>query len=41
MSDTSISDTCLGFGLGLRTDHYEQVLNERPALDWLEIISEN
>ncbi len=31
----------LGFGLGLRTDHYEQVLNDRPAIDWLEIISEN
>jgi len=31
----------LGFGLGLRTDHYEQVLNDRPDVDWLEIISEN
>jgi uncharacterized protein (UPF0276 family) len=41
MSDPSTSKTCLGFGLGLRTDHYEQVLNDRPALDWLEIISEN
>ncbi len=31
----------LGFGLGLRTDHYEQMLSDRPAIDWLEIISEN
>ena len=41
MNETSTAKTCLGFGLGLRTDHYEQVLNDRPALDWLEIISEN
>jgi hypothetical protein len=31
----------LGFGLGLRTDHYEAILAEKPALDWLEILSEN
>jgi hypothetical protein len=31
----------LGFGLGLRTDHYEAILVEKPALDWLEILSEN
>jgi hypothetical protein len=31
----------LGFGLGLRTDHYETVLTERPAVDWFEILSEN
>ena len=31
----------LGYGLGLRKDHYEDVLNERPAVDWFEIISEN
>ena len=41
MNGTSTAKSSLGFGLGLRTDHYEQVLNERPALDWLEIISEN
>jgi hypothetical protein len=30
-----------GFGLGLRTPHYEALL-ERPAgLDWLEVLSEN
>lgn len=32
----------LGFGLGLRTPHYETFLNERPrSVAWLEIISEN
>lgn len=31
----------LGFGLGLRPEHYETILNERPALDWLEILTEN
>lgn len=31
----------LGYGLGLRKEHYETVLVERPAVDWFEIISEN
>ena len=31
----------LGFGLGLRPDHYESVLTENPSVDWFEIISEN
>jgi uncharacterized protein (UPF0276 family) len=31
----------LGFGLGLRTDHYHTVLDQRPPVDWFEIISEN
>lgn len=31
----------LGFGLGLRPTHYETILNDSPAIDWLEIISEN
>ena len=30
-----------GFGLGLRSEHFEVVLMERPAVDWFEIISEN
>ncbi len=30
-----------GFGLGLRTDHYPDFVERRPAVDWLEIISEN
>ena len=32
----------LGFGLGLRTDHYVEIERDRPAgIEWLEIISEN
>ncbi len=31
----------LGFGLGLRTDHYTDVLEHKPAVDWFEILSEN
>ena len=32
----------LGFGLGLRTEHYQEVLDQQPKeIDWFEIISEN
>jgi uncharacterized protein (UPF0276 family) len=31
----------LGFGLGLRTQHYEEILNGNPPIDWFEVISEN
>jgi len=31
----------LGYGLGLRKEHYETVLTEQPAIDWFEILSEN
>lgn len=31
----------LGFGLGLRTPHYDYVLKKHHTIDWLEIISEN
>lgn len=31
----------LGVGVGLRVPHYAQVLAERPALDFFEVISEN
>ncbi len=37
----SISKPNLGFGLGLRVDHYEAILQEKPAIDWFEIITEN
>jgi uncharacterized protein len=30
-----------GFGLGLRTAHYEEIAALRPAVDWFEILSEN
>ena len=31
----------LGYGVGLRTPHFEHVLRRRPAVDWFEVISEN
>ncbi|MGB8279313.1 MAG: DUF692 domain-containing protein [Methylovirgula sp.] len=31
----------LGFGLGLRPIYYPDILDEKPAVDWFEIISEN
>lgn len=32
----------LGFGLGLRTEHYVEIERDRPdSVEWLEIISEN
>lgn len=29
------------FGLGLRAEHYQEILDQKPALDWFEIISED
>ncbi|HEY8215110.1 MAG TPA: DUF692 domain-containing protein [Methylocystis sp.] len=31
----------LGFGLGLRAQHYADILDGDPAIDWFEVISEN
>lgn len=31
----------LGFGLGLRTEHYNAILETKPNIDWFEAISEN
>ena len=31
----------LGFGLGLRVEHYQTILDTRPDIDWFEILSEN
>ena len=33
--------TYLGFGLGLRTDHYSDILENHPDIDWFEILTEN
>ncbi len=33
--------TALKTGIGLRAEHYQQILNERPTLSWLEVHSEN
>ena len=31
----------LGFGVGLRAPHYRRFLEQRPAVDWLEVHTEN
>jgi uncharacterized protein len=31
----------LGFGLGLRTEHYNAILDAKPNVDWFEVLSEN
>ena len=31
----------LGFGLGLRTEHYNTILESKPKVDWFEALSEN
>jgi uncharacterized protein len=31
----------LGFGLGLRVDHYEAILGGQPPVDWFEALTEN
>jgi uncharacterized protein (UPF0276 family) len=41
MSNTDPRYRPLGFGLGLRVDHYEDILEGAPAIDWLEVLSEN
>ena len=30
-----------GFGIGLRTEHYADFIEHRPAVDWVEVLSEN
>jgi uncharacterized protein len=41
MPHTLSSKPHLGFGLGLRTNHYEEILAEKPHVDWFEILTEN
>ncbi len=31
----------LGYGLGLRPDHYRDILDQHPPVDWFEAITEN
>jgi uncharacterized protein (UPF0276 family) len=31
----------LGFGLGLRAEHYDHILEHCPAVEWFEILTEN
>ena len=38
---SALAHPSLGFGLGLRTRHYEAVLEERARIDWLEVLTDN
>ena len=38
---SSMNQRFLGFGLGLRTDHFQYVVDKQPDVDWFEITSEN
>lgn len=38
---TSTKPDFLGFGLGLRAQHYADILDGDPPIDWFEVISEN
>jgi uncharacterized protein (UPF0276 family) len=41
VTETALTQDFLGFGLGLRTNHFVHVLNTRPDIDWFEVLSEN
>lgn len=41
VADNQPSLPYLGYGLGLRTEYYDTILEQQPNVDWLEIISEN
>jgi uncharacterized protein (UPF0276 family) len=36
-----MTEQFLGFGLGLRSQHFTTIINDKPNVDWFEIISEN
>lgn len=41
MRSFSDKPASLGFGLGLRPQHYREILDTNPPIDWFEVISEN
>lgn len=41
MSNSDPRHPPLGYGLGLRVEHYDELLSGDPAIDWLEALSEN
>jgi uncharacterized protein (UPF0276 family) len=41
MNNNKTDKPFLGYGLGLRTEHYEEISSSEPPIDWFEIISEN
>ncbi len=44
-ANASLTPSFLGFGLGLRTEHYNDILESKPPenlkVDWFEALSEN
>ncbi len=40
-ANASANPSFLGFGLGLRTEHYNAILESKPKVDWFEALSEN
>ena len=41
MTNQHILNPHLGFGLGLRSEHYLDLIEHEHNVDWLEILSEN
>lgn len=41
MKKKSFRKPALGFGLGLRPEHYDTIVSDKPTVDWFEIITEN
>lgn len=41
MSRVAKQDSALGFGIGLRAQHYQDFLERRPRVDFIEVHSEN
>tara|TARA_R110000765_G_scaffold93148_1_gene175618 strand:- start:25367 stop:26263 length:897 start_codon:yes stop_codon:yes gene_type:complete len=41
LSNVPVPEHFLGFGLGLRTEHFQDVLNDKINIDWFEVVSEN
>ena len=39
--ESTLNSGINGFGLGLRVEHYRDFIERKPAVDWLEVISEN
>lgn len=41
MTSSSAKYPFLGYGLGLRKEHYQVILEDLPQVDWFEVLSEN
>ncbi|MGH9930330.1 MAG: multinuclear nonheme iron-dependent oxidase, partial [Pyrinomonadaceae bacterium] len=41
MNSSRLGHPNLGFGVGLRSVHFNHILRNHPQVDWFEIVSEN